>query len=486
MFIPENKSSASCRGSRSLGALSTARCWLLGITLVLGLLAIITIAGFGCSGDSSSSPSKPDEPEGVLYRVPGDFPTIAAACDTASVNDTVLVACGTYHEHGIIVAAGTTLLSESGVAGCVTIDADSSGRCIRVMGGDHETVIKGFSITGGVAELEGEYPGNAGAGILCINGTNLSLINCSVSKNLAQFGCGVYWRDDTYTKRFLARDCSFHDNGLYYCSQGGNVYVYGQIELRHCTFSGGSATDGGGLYGECVAATLKECRFFDNDCRYRGGGAYLVGGQIEIDSCEWENNGGGWVVIGGGGAGLWSGGQLDISHSSFIGNSGYGRGGAVRADLVTAEYCVFQDNSISRTHSSLPAYGGGLFAGCVIARNCSFVENSASSGLGGAVYCAGSYSSVDTLIINRSLIAGCPMGTSVYCAEDVPILVSCSDIWGNTDGDWTGRIESKLGSEGNFSSNPQLLSGTAVPGPQSPLLPQNNSCQVLIGAVAPH
>ena len=69
----------------------------------------------------------PISAEAVTIHVPSDQPTIQAGINAASAGDTVLVACGTYHERNIGMRSGVCLLSETGQAECATIDAQQRG-----------------------------------------------------------------------------------------------------------------------------------------------------------------------------------------------------------------------------------------------------------------------------------------------------------------------------------------------------------------------
>ena len=81
-------------------------------------------------------------------QVPADQPTIQAGLDAALPGDTVLVACGAYGEHDLVMKSGVVLRSAGGVAACATISAGGSG---RVMSCSHVTnaSIEGFTVRDG-------------------------------------------------------------------------------------------------------------------------------------------------------------------------------------------------------------------------------------------------------------------------------------------------------------------------------------------------
>ena len=87
----------------------------------------------------------------ATIHVPGDQPTIQAGINAAAAGDTVEVACGTYYEHDIVIRSGITLRSESGNAGCCTIDAQWLGRILFGEGLDGDTRVEGLTFTRGEA-----------------------------------------------------------------------------------------------------------------------------------------------------------------------------------------------------------------------------------------------------------------------------------------------------------------------------------------------
>jgi hypothetical protein len=64
--------------------------------------------------------------------------------------------------------------------------------------------------------------------------------------------------------------------------------------------------------------------------------------------------------------------------------------------------------------------------------------------------------------------------------------LTCCDVYGNQGGDWIGCIADQYGTAGNISADPLFCDPVAgdhgLVSPDSPCLPENNECGVLIGA----
>ena len=158
----------------------------------------------------------------VLADSTGDAPTIQAGIDSASAGDTVMVGCGTYHEHAIDIPSELYLTSETGCADCVTIDAEGLGKGFHAYC-ESLTYIVGFTVTGGVVFDE------RGAGL------------------------------SDYYSALQVINCTFHNNVAYHSGGGAQLFFSASV-FNNCVFSGNWA------YGWCPEST----------CPHDGGGVYCA------------------------------------------------------------------------------------------------------------------------------------------------------------------------------------------------------------------
>lgn len=225
----------------------------------------------------------------------GDATTIAAGIGLAHAGDTVMVSCGTYHEHNINIQSEVYLTSETGCADCVTIDADHSGR-VFIAGDDSLAYIVGFTITRGVAN-------EASGGGLYDNGSGLQVINCRFHNNIAHHaGGGVYLSESVSS--FI--NCTFSAN-----------YAYGLCFEDFCPH------DGGGVYCAYGAPTFANCVFRHNRTGQGGfgGGVGVVGNsRPTFESCLFDSNWTEDLQTGGGGLALFDSSFAELTHSTFYRN----------------------------------------------------------------------------------------------------------------------------------------------------------------------
>ena len=176
----------------------------------------------------------------ATIHVPADQPTIQAGITAAQPGDVVLVSCGTYDEHDIVMKSGVTLRGETGDPACVTIDAKRLGRIFRCDDVDASATIEGFTLTGGYL---------AGYGVQSRGGA-IWLVRSSPS----------------------IRSCVFRDNEGQ--AGGGGIFAYDCRSLiENCIFSGNSGVDGGGIYVDDAAPSISSCTFFDNEALFWGEGS---------------------------------------------------------------------------------------------------------------------------------------------------------------------------------------------------------------------
>jgi predicted outer membrane repeat protein len=363
-----------------------------------------------------------------VIRVPGDMPTIQSGITAASPGDTVLVACGLYYEHGIVMQPGVCLRSVAADANCAIIDAQQQGRVMDCHEATADTEIKGFTFTGGLASYSGPgWAPHLGGGVRCMDSIEGPIFtDCAFVGNVAE----------TY---------------------GGGV---------HCGYSG--------------TPVFRRCRFVGNTAGH-GGGAFLGGWQAgtncspRFERCVFEGNMGGDL----GGACSVSGYEMakaDFQDCTFVNNTAE-NGGALHVvrTLLSAKGCLFAGNNASSLGGALRLYQSPA----VEVTGCTFVANDCQ--WGGTILLSDSGIAVD-----RTIVAFSVRGAALMCNAASEASLTCSDVYGNEGGDWVGCVAGQGVLGGNFSLDP-LFCGDQFPmSPyalevDSPCAPGNNGCGVLIG-----
>jgi hypothetical protein len=278
--------------------------------------------------------------------------------------------------------------------------SDNSYHVVTGSGADQTAVLDGFVITGGNANGAGSGNFNGGGLINVSSGggsvpANPTLVNCTFQGNSAsRNGGGVY--NEAGIPTFI--DCVFgenHANGGPIEQGGGGMYnERGSLTLRHCRFVGNTTnSDGAGLYnmraspiiidtacdGYVVArfghvnngggvlnyfsnATMIKCTFSGNSASF-GGGIWNWGPPSPIlFNCIFSRNEAGNPGDGaGGGLQNW-GGNPSVINCTFSENTAVSVGGGLcEADgsRTTVTSCIFWGNRARDRTDANGQMGGG-------------------------------------------------------------------------------------------------------------------------------
>ena len=282
--------------------------------------------------------------------VPESSPTIKGALIKAQPGDIVLVSCGTYFEHDIIMKPGVALWSGTLQPGCVTIDAQGKGQVFHFTDADTNTHLVGFTLRGGIAQ---GHRGDQGGAIHCKN-SSPRISNCIMEGNTAGKG-GAFFSDPTSSP--VLSNCLFENNEA--TTRGGAVHCLGTAIFRQCAFVNNFALIGGGLHlGKGSTVELASCSLGRNSAGNTGGAIHTELAQCTITSTIISDNWGGL-----GGSALSSvDSHVKIQHSTLYGNSSDTDGGVLALEGIRPQLnnCIIANSktAILRADSDVPYFQG--------------------------------------------------------------------------------------------------------------------------------
>jgi len=247
------------------------------------------------------------------------FITIQAAIDQATPGSTVTIPEGTYYENLVI---NKSIALESSVIGAVTIDGQTNGPVLRIVGGSSVVVtITAVTLTNG-SGLPGGDGSYSGGGIY--NTGRLTLINSTVTNNTVTgadgapnvngsnaYGGGIYNASGaalTLTQSTISQNQAmggegganpdgngFGGNGG--DAYGGGIYNNGTLIVNASfvtgnTAQGGNTADfiasyggdayGGGIHNTAGGVVTIHTGSYVNDNQAVGGGSNVSNSQFEI------------------------------------------------------------------------------------------------------------------------------------------------------------------------------------------------------------
>ncbi len=303
------------------------------------------------------------------------------------------------------------------------------------------TVLDGFTISGGHADVLGDN--DSGAGLINLGGSP-TFRNLVFRKNRA-ISCG-----------------------------GGMSTVGGDPSLSDCTFIanivegvGASDVRGAGLCNENGSPTLTRCVFNGNSTAgfYASGGGMYSSGNPVLTDCMFDSN-----QSQGPGGGMYQSGEAVLTNCLFLSNTGGGGGAMEILGNSTAVNCRFVGNSAGNIGGAI-----GVSYGNPIIVNCAFDGNTAR--IGGGFYNLASSPKLVNCVLNAN-VATLGSGISNELGSK-PEITNCI-IWGDSSpiysdtsstpnvpvvnytciqGGWTGA-----GGIGNISADPLFVDANGPDG----------------------
>ena len=248
------------------------------------------------------------------------------------VGDEIVVPPGTYFESIDFLGKAIKVRSTDGFAR-TTIDGNGDHHVVQCISGENrDTILDGFTITGGWA------PENGGG--MFNQGSSPTITACRFTGNRATDGGGMF-------------------------NEGGNPRVIA------CTFDNNCASIGGGMYNSYSAPSIEYCSFNENEVtgQYgQGGGLFNYNSNAQLNHCVFKRN---WAEhIGGGVLNNYSTGQFH--NCLFHGNYAGGQGGGVvngHSETVFVNCELVGNQSYWNAGGMYNAWSAPLLVGCTMTRN---------------------------------------------------------------------------------------------------------------------
>ncbi len=199
-------------------------------------------------------------------------------------------------------------------------------------------VLDGFTITGGNAHAVAPY--NDGGGMYNHTGSP-TVSNCTFSGNTASYGGGMFNGESSNP---TLTNCIFSGNSASY---GAGIWIGNSSPtVTNCIFIGNSADErGGGMDNWWYSTpTVTNCTFSENSAGFSGGGIYNYRSNPALTSCTFSGNSSHW---GGGMCYYGDGGALMATGCTFSGNSAHHGGGIYNGQncILTVTNSTFSGNA---------------------------------------------------------------------------------------------------------------------------------------------
>ena len=327
----------------------------------------------------------------TLY-VPDDVATIQGAIDASVDGDRIEVGGDPMTMHGPINFHGRAVHVISVGAIRMISGGHTQTALIFENGETRESILQNFHIYYGYSGWPGDQDGNGGG--IYIYEASPQILNCSIFECISEdSGGGVYIHEGSpYFFSFVISSCE--------APHGAGIFIYrGSSEFR---------------FGE-----IKDCEAYG-----LGGGAFCVSDSTLFYDTHFQSN----IVTGA---------------------TGDGGGWFSMESAATIDHCSFTNNVAQDDDGT--SHGGGLYIKTYSLppeiRHCTIAGNTADTG-------AGIFIENGEMAIDNSIVAINMTGEAIACENGGGVIFSCSDIYNNDGGDWTGCIAGQDSINNNFRADP--------------------------------
>jgi len=202
------------------------------------------------------------------------FKKIGTALGIAKTGDDVYVAQGIYYEcvsipsgvsliGGFVVGKDPEIINANG-AYTTIIDGLANGATVVMQDGSR---IEGFKITNGY-----NVSGYGYGGGISISGGEVRIINNEISKNIANYGGGIYLGDGAAP---IIVNNQIHDNRAYYSGGAIAESTSGGVIFFNTIYKNSADNSGGAIYCKRSNTTIANNSIMNNKAVSDGGGAIL-------------------------------------------------------------------------------------------------------------------------------------------------------------------------------------------------------------------
>lgn len=266
------------------------------------------------------------------------YETLKQAIDAANDGDTIIAVPGTYNVTYELLEKSLTIKSNG--TGEVVLHLD--GRYLFEIEDAYELNLEGLTFE--------NANGYGGFFIYNIYGT-VNIDNCTFRDSALETitaviycGGGILNINNTNFGELNLSESTTSGRGGAISAVSSIVHVENSVFNRN-----NAGSYGGAIHLSGSALTVINSTFTNNHAGFRGGAIYGEGGStLYADNCTFINNSATGYSSSYGGAVCVESGQVNISHSVFMNNTGRGKGGAIYvARNATFNYNIFVNNSVS-------------------------------------------------------------------------------------------------------------------------------------------